>query len=191
TFSKVLSYFTALASWFLLGLSLLMPVIIQSNLFGDFHLISPDYWGGLSVIPLVLTGYFFYGVYINFMVGPVLTKKTRVLMWITLLGAIVSITTNLALVPKMGIVGAGWAVALSYASMATALFLFSRKVYPISYEYKKLAAIALVCLATAILSYCAGKHYPAYSLHTKCTLLTLYPLWMCLILKTKKKKFLP
>lgn len=187
TFSKVLSYFSALASWFLLGLSLLMPVIIQSNLFGDFHLISPDYWGGLSVIPLVLTGYFFYGLYINFMVGPVLTKKTRVLMWITLLGAAVSISTNLALVPKMGIVGAGWAVALSYASMAAVLFIFTHKVYPIAYEYKKLASIAFVCVATAVLSYYAGKHYPAYSLHAKCSLLTLYPLCMWLILKTKNK----
>ena len=187
TFSKVLSYFSALASWFLLGLSLLMPVIIQSNLFGDFHLISPNYWGGLSVIPLVLTGYFFYGLYINFMVGPVLTKKTRVLMWITLLGAAVSISTNLALVPKMGIVGTGWAVALSYASMAAALFIFTHKVYPIAYEYKKLASIAFVCVATALLSYYAGKHYPAYSLHAKCSLLTLYPLCMWLILKTKNK----
>ena len=108
-------------------------------------------------------------------------------MWITLLGAAVSISTNLALVPKMGIVGAGWAVTLSYASMAAALFIFTHKVYPIAYEYKKLASIAFVCVATAVLSYYAGKHYPAYSLHAKCILLTLYPLCMWLILKTKNK----
>lgn len=75
TFSRVLSYFCALGTWFWLGLSLLMPDIIQSNLFGSFHLISPAYWDGLNIIPLVLTGYFFYGMYINFMVGPVITKK--------------------------------------------------------------------------------------------------------------------
>ena len=186
TFAKVLSAFFALGSWFLLGLSLLMPPIIQSDLFGNFHIISPAYWGGLSVIPLVLTGYFFYGLYINFMVGPVLTKKTRILMWITLLGAAVSITTNLSLVPHIGITGAGWAVALSYAAMAGALFCFTQKVYPVAYEYKKLGAMALVCVATAGVSYACSGCSGWTPLGVKILLLTLYPLWMFLILRGQK-----
>lgn len=184
TFSRVLSYFCALGTWFWLGLSLLMPDIIQSNLFGSFHLISPAYWDGLNIIPLVLTGYFFYGMYINFMVGPVITKKTRVLMWITLLGAAVSITTNLALVPHIGITGAGWAVALSYAAMAAALFTFTQKVYPIRYEYKKLAAIALCCVAVAAGVYCAQGHLSYGALiGLKIALLTVYPGLMWTIVK--------
>ena len=184
TFSRVLSYFCALGTWFWLGLSLLMPDIIQSNLFGSFHLISPAYWDGLNIIPLVLTGYFFYGMYINFMVGPVITKKTRVLMWITLLGAAVSITTNLALVPHIGITGAGWAVALSYAAMAAALFTFTQKVYPIRYEYKKLAAIALCCVAVAAGVYCAQGHLSYGALiGLKIALLTVYPGLMWAIVK--------
>ena len=143
TFARVFSFFFALGSWFLLGLSFLMPVIIRSNLFGKFHLIGPAYWGGLNIIPLVLTGYFCYGLYVNFMVGPVITKKTRVLLWITLLGAAVSITANLTLVPLIGITGAGWAVALSYGAMALALFGFTQKNYPIPYEYKKIALIGV------------------------------------------------
>lgn len=187
TFARVLSCFTALATWFLLGLSLLMPVIIQSNLFGNFHLISPDYWGGLPIIPFVLTGYFFYGLYINFMVGPVLTKKTRVLMWITLLGAAVSISINLILVPYMGIMGAGWAVMLSYGAMACALFWFTQKVYPIRYEYGKLVRILFACASTAFICRCAGQFGFATHLGTKLVLLTLYPLWMWLIIKPTKQ----
>ena len=181
TFSRVFSFFVALAGWVLLGLILLMPAIIQSNLFGNFHLISPAYWEGLSVIPLVLTGYFFYGLYVNFMIGPVLTKKTHVLLWITLLGAIVSITTNLTLVPHMGILGAGWAVALSYMSMAIALFCFTHRVYPIAYEYKKLAALLL--LITGILGINCGFHA---GIRIKILLLTLYPVFMALILRRTK-----
>lgn len=178
TFARVLSYFVALASWVLLGLIFLMPNIIQSNLFGNFHLIAPAYWGGLSVIPLVLTGYFFYGLYVNFMVGPVLTKKTRVLLWITLLGAAVSITTNLTLVPRLGILGAGWAVALSYASMAGALFTFTHKVYPIPYEYKKLALMGLFLLLIVGICHALGQ-----GLAIKIILLTLYPVLMAVLLK--------
>ncbi|MBR4682610.1 MAG: oligosaccharide flippase family protein [Elusimicrobiaceae bacterium] len=182
TFARVFTYFVALAGWVLLGLMFLMPDIIQSNLFGNFHLIAPAYWGGLSVIPLVLTGYFCYGLYVNFMIGPVLTKKTRVLLWITLLGAAVSITTNLTLVPHIGILGAGWAVALSYASMATALFCFTRRVYPIPYEYKKLAALLLLGAATILLNKFFGS-----GIGTKIILLTLYPVCGGLILRTSSR----
>lgn len=99
-------------------------------------------------------------------------------MWITLLGAAASITTNLTLVPHIGILGAGWAVAISYAVMAAALFTFTQKVYPIPYEYKKLAVMLLVCLATVgIARYFNGAVW------TKITLLTLYPGWMYLFLR--------
>ncbi len=186
TFAQVLTCFAALGTWFLLGLSFLMPVIIQSNLLGNFHLISQNYWSGLHVIPCILTGYFFYGLYINFMVGPVMTKKTRILLWITLLGAATSITTNLTLVPHIGILGAGWAVTLSYGAMALALFCFTQKHYTLPYEYKKLAAIAFVCIATALLSYVGGKYAPMWSLLFKVCLLTVYPFIMLLVVKKPK-----
>ena len=183
TFARVLTCFVALGSWFLLGLSFLMPPIIQSNLFGSFHLISPTYWSGLHVIPCVLTGYFFYGLYVNFMVGPVMTKKTKVLLWITLLGALTSITTNLTLVPHLGILGAGWAVALSYGAMALALFRFTQKNYPIPYELSKLAFLAVVCVGTALLVHVVGKYAPQGVLLAKIGLLSIYPLWMWLAVK--------
>lgn len=179
TFARVLTCFAALGSWFLLGLSFLMPPIIQNNLFGHFHLIAPAYWGGLNIIPLVLTGYFCYGLYINFMVGPVLTKKTRILVWITLLGSIVSISTNLILVPRIGILGAGWAVALSYAAMAFALWRFTQQNYTIPYEYKKLALIGLLCAGSAFTLYLLKGQTAPVILTVKIILLTLYPacLW--------------
>ena len=180
TFARVFSFFVAIAGWVLLGLIFLMPDIIQSNLFGNFHLIAPAYWSGLSVIPLVLSGYFCYGLYVNFMIGPVLTKKTRVLLWITLLGALVSISTNLTLVPHIGILGAGWAVALSYGAMALALFCFTRRVYPIPYEYKKLAALVVLGTATVVLCKAFGG-----GLAVKIILLSIYPAIMALILRRK------
>lgn len=183
TFARVLTCFAALGTWFLLGLSFLMPPIIQSNLLGNFHLISPNYWSGMNVIPCVLTGYFFYGLYVNFMVGPVMTKKTRVLLWITLLGAATSITTNLTLVPHIGILGAGWAVALSYGAMALSLWRFTQKHYTVPYEYGKLAGIAITCVGAALVTYFTGKQFPTSALSIKICLLCAYPLAMVLFIK--------
>lgn len=183
TFARVLTCFAAVGTWFLLGLSFLMPPIIQSNIFGNFHLISPTYWGGLNIIPWVLTGYFFYGLYVNFMVGPVMTKKTRILLWITLLGAITSITTNLTLVPHLGILGAGCAVTFSYGAMAFALWRFTQRNYTIPYEYKKLITIALTCTITSLIVYISSKQGNISLLTIKIGLLTAYPIAMGLVIR--------
>lgn len=188
-FARVLTCFTAFSAWVLLGLAFLMPDIIKSNLFGSFHLIAPQYWQGLNVIPLVLTGYFFYGLYINFMVGPVITKRTRVLMWITLAGAATSIAVNLLTVPRMGIIGAGWAVAASYFVMACCLFVFTQKVYGVPYEYGRLALLATLTLGAAAWVYAAGAHFsPRHLLTLKIILLGVYPLLAGLIVLFGKIK---
>ena len=112
-----------------------------------------------------------------------MTKKTRILLWITLLGAAVSITTNLVLVPHIGILGAGWAVALSYGGMAFALFKFTQKHYTLPYQYKKLAGLAIACVLTACVAYVTGKQFPASVLIIKVLLLTVYPLWMWFVIR--------
>ena len=180
-FSQIFTYFTAITTWIFLGLTFLMPVIIKTPIFGH-HLIAPAYWPGLKIIPLILGGYLFYGFYINFMVAPVLTKKTRVLMWITLLGAVSSILTNLTLVPLVGIIGAGWAIFISYIVMALSLFIFLQKKYPINYEYKKIGFIFGIVLIWL------GLNSLIESFAGQIILLIVYPLIISFVLD--KNKFL-
>ncbi|MDR0953665.1 MAG: oligosaccharide flippase family protein [Elusimicrobiota bacterium] len=191
-FAKILTYFTALATWIFLGLTMLMPTIIKTKFFG-VHLIHPNYWGGMGIIPLVLAGYLFYGFYINFMVAPVLTKKTRVLMWITLLGALSSIVVNIILVPSIGIIGAGWAILTSYIVMAASLFIFLERNYPIIYEYRKLTLMAAATILMLLLNLYFGgvDSVGNTALLIKIAALAIYPLAMCLIIKdtTAHKKF--
>ena len=187
TFEEIFTWAFALLGWVFLGLSLLMPLIIQTNVFG-LNLINRAYWGGLKIIPLVVGGYFFYGCYINFMVAPVLTKKTTVLMKITLLGAATSILVNILLVPHIGIIGAGWAIFISYFVMAFCLFIFGQKNYKIDYEYKKIFLMALlICLL-----FFTGNYFgslPTYKSYvSKIILLCLYPLIIFLILQGKRPK---
>lgn len=169
-FAQIFTYFTAITTWIFLGLTFLMPVIIKTPVF-NHHLIAPAYWEGLKIIPLVLGGYLFYGFYINFMVAPVLTKKTRVLMWITLLGAASSILTNFTLVPLAGIVGAGWAIFVSYFVMAASLFWFLQKNYPINYEYKKLGFMGFTVIIFLMLNALLKN-----ALTAQLILLIIYPL---------------
>ena len=172
-FAHVLTYFTALATWALLILAFFTPALIQTPIAGKYF-IHPDYWGGMDIIPLVLAGYLFYGFYINFMVAPVLTKRTRVLMWVTLAGAAASVAANLLLVPRVGITGAGWAILISFIVMAGGLFIFLQKTYPIKYEYGKLALI-LICAAAA---YTTAQTLPAQA-----AAVVIYPAIMWFIIR--------
>lgn len=187
TFAEIFTWSFALLGWAFLGLSLLMPLIIQTNIFG-LNLINRAYWGGLKIIPFVVGGYFFYGCYINFMVAPVLTKKTTVLMKITLLGAAVSILVNILVVPRIGILGAGWAILASYFVMALSLYIFGQKNYKIDYEYKKIFLIALLIIA----GFSVGQYFDNFDMAknyiAKIILLCLYPLIIFTVLRGQKPK---
>ncbi len=187
TFAEIFTWSFALLGWAFLGLSLLMPLIIQTNIFG-LNLINRAYWGGLKIIPFVVGGYFFYGCYINFMVAPVLTKKTTVLMKITLLGAAVSILVNILVVPRIGILGAGWAILASYFIMALSLYIFGQKNYKIDYEYKKIFLIASLIIA----GFFVGQYFDNFDMAknyiAKIILLFLYPLIIFTILRGQKPK---
>lgn len=175
-FSQIFTYFMAITTWIFLGLTFLMPVIIKTPIF-NHYLIAPAYWEGIKIIPLVLGGYLFYGFYINFMIAPVLTKRTRVLMWITLLGAASSILTNFTLVPMVGIIGAGWAIFVSYIVMAVSLFIFLQRNYPLKYEYKKIAFITGV-----VLVFLALNNLFKNALNAQIILLIIYPLTISFVL---------
>lgn len=181
-FSQIFTYFMAITTWLFLGLTFLMPVIIKTPIF-NHYLIAPAYWEGIKIIPLVLGGYLFYGFYINFMIAPVLTKRTRVLMWITLLGAASSILTNFTLVPMVGIIGAGWAIFVSYIVMAVSLFIFLQRNYPLKYEYKKIAFITGV-----VLVFLALNNLFKNALNAQIILLIIYPFIISLVLE--KNNFL-
>lgn len=181
-FAEIFTFFTAFSTWVFAGLIMLIPALIKSKFLG-FHLIHPNYWSGMNIIPLVLGGYLFYGFYINFMVAPVLTKRTRVLMWITLLGAVASIITNIILVPRIGIVGAGWAIFISYVLMAGSLFIFLQRNYPIRYEYKKLSLIASATILMVMVNMLLGGGITFKIILIKIIFLAIYPAAMYFIIK--------
>lgn len=158
-FGRVLTLFLAGAGWLALGLALFLPDLIKVSINGK-HLIDPRYWAGIPVIPVILAAYVLHGLYINFLASVTISKRTDLLVWVTLLGAGVNIGSNLLLIPKIGMVGAAWATFLSYGVMAGALFGIGRRVYPIPYEYKKLAIVSGSLLGGCLIAF-SGWRIPA------------------------------
>jgi O-antigen/teichoic acid export membrane protein len=109
-------------------------------------LIGEKYWSGVGIVPIILLGYLFHGIYVNFQAGIYIKEKTKFFPYITFSGAIVNLVINILFIPKYGIWGAAFATLFSYLTMALIAFIFSNKTYPIIYEYKKITSIFVLII---------------------------------------------
>lgn len=141
-FAKILTYFTFFSSILILLVSLYIDDLVKFRVLGRF-IINPAYWSGLGIVPIVLLGYLFNGIFVNLMAGIYIEKRTSHLPYITGIGAAVNVIANLLLIPRFGMFGAAWATFFAYASMALAIYIVSQKYYPVQYELGRLLKIGI------------------------------------------------
>ncbi len=157
-FALVLTVFAGVAGGLLLLVSFFVGDIARIPL-GGRTIINAQYWGGLTIVPIVLAAYIFNGFYTNFIAGIYIEKRTRLLPIVTGIGAAVNIAANFAFIPVWGIAGAAWATFIAYAVMALALYLITRRIYEVPYEWGRIALIlgaTGVCFTAAALTATAG-----------------------------------
>jgi len=150
-FARVLTYFSAFMTCVFLVLTFFIGDIVRIRVFGR-TIIHPDYWGGLSIVPVVLIAYMFLGIYNNLIAGVYIQKKTQHLPAITLIGALVNIVANFLLIPSMGMMGGAIATLLAYAAMAGALYRSVQSYYPVPYEWGRIAKVASSAAIALVLS---------------------------------------
>ncbi|HHJ52024.1 MAG TPA: hypothetical protein ENJ89_02410, partial [Caldithrix abyssi] len=142
-YARVMTYFTLMAAWLVAIGSYSLDYVVKMPLFGSRTLMGSSYWGGVEIIPLILTGYLFYGLYVNLTAGIYIRKKTGWMVLFTGIAALVNVGSNFYLMPHYGIIGAAVATLLSYFVMALSIFLAVRKIYPVRYEYGRIGFILL------------------------------------------------
>lgn len=148
TFSQTFNAFNVAAAAIFLGVGLFAQQIVSIRIpVLDFTLVDQKYWMGLQVVPLLLTAYWFQGWYINFSAGIFISESTRSLAGITLTGALITVISNIILVPQFGMMGAAAATLISYGSMAILLFYFSTRAYAVPYNLFRGSGIIGLCLA--------------------------------------------
>jgi O-antigen/teichoic acid export membrane protein len=152
-FSKVLTYFTLASALILVILSLFINDIVAIPILHGRTLIDSDYWGGLSIVPIILFGYLFNGLYVIFTAGIYIEEKSMYIPLITGIGAAVNIGVNFLLIPVWGIMGAAYATLAAYLVMAVGLYIVTQKFYKIEYEIAKLTKIFFAIVVVGIIYY--------------------------------------
>jgi O-antigen/teichoic acid export membrane protein len=152
-FARVLTYFCLAGATILVVLSLFLGDIVTAPIIGGYPILARPYWVGLGVVPPILLGYFFLGIYNNLMAGVYIEKKTAVLPLVTFAGAGVNIAANYALIPRFGLMGGAYALLTAYLVMAAMMYLITRRFYPLPIEWGRVGKIALPTAAVLALAW--------------------------------------
>jgi O-antigen/teichoic acid export membrane protein len=144
-FSRVLTALMLLCAAVFLGVSVLLPSLVQIP--SVYHYVKPAYWLGLPIVPVILLGYVFSGMYAVVTAGLYIERRTAVLPWIAGAGAALNIAMCIVAESRWGMVGVAWATPASYALMAALGAWQSNRVFPVPFEWGRLAHLAAIVAA--------------------------------------------
>ena len=173
-FARVMTYFMLLGSAIVLGVSFFIDDAATVPLLHGRSLIGRGYWSGLPIVPVVLFGYLWTGVSTILNAGLLIEKRTGHLALVTGIGAAVNVAANLLLIPPYGLMGAAYAMLAAYLVMALLYWILSQRIYPVAWEYARLARIILALAAVAALWYLPIKPAVLPQLAWEAVLLVLY-----------------
>jgi len=136
TYAIIMDYFIILMCFAVVAL-LANIDIIKYFIEGNNAEQQTLYWSGLKVVPVLLVGYIFLGIYMNLSIWYKLSDQTRYGLYISGVGAIITIVLNLVFIPKYSYIASAWITLLAYFVMIVLSYFLGQKNYPIPYHIKK------------------------------------------------------
>jgi O-antigen/teichoic acid export membrane protein len=149
TYSFVLTYLLYVCSWLSLALGVLAPWLV--------HVLAPkpEFRRAAEAVGLLAFASSAYAGYTVLAIGSGRARKTQLNWVISAAAAAVNIALNFALIPPYGMIGAAISTAASYVVLFAGMTLYSQHVYPVAYQWRRLAtavgaAVALTVLGRAL-----------------------------------------
>lgn len=147
TYAQILTYFV------IFGCLIMVVLISFIDVFKELLIRNEDYWITISIVPIILLANLFLGIYHNLSIWYKLTDKTRMGMYISIFGAIITIVFNYALIPIIGFIAAAWATLAAYGCMMVISYFLGKKYYPVPYNLKKVSFYLLISIGISAISF--------------------------------------
>lgn len=179
TYALIMKYFVIAGSF------MLVFIISYLDVFKIALVKDQSYWKAIDIVPIVLLANLFLGIYFNLAIWYKLTDKTRYGMYLSIIGAIITIVFNLLMIEKIGFIAAAWATLAAYGTMMLLSFILGQKHYPVPYNLKQILSYLSLAI---VLSFVALKTNSNYYLNTLIVLVFLSII--VVIEKTEIKKLL-
>jgi len=139
-YSRVLTGLMLVCATVFLAIAVLLPLAAAIPAIHQY--VKPHYWLGLPIVPVILLGYVFSGVYSVVTAGLYIERQTNTLARIAGAGAALNIAVCIVAAPRWGMSAVAWATPASYALMATLGAWQANRVYPVPFEWRRLGQVA-------------------------------------------------
>ena len=147
TFAEVTKYFVIIGS--LMTLCIVVFVDVLKVILID----NSEYWPAIKVVPLIVLANFFLGIYTNLSVWYKLIDKTKMGMYISIVGALITLLLNFLLIPIWSYMGSAVATIMAYGAMMIISYYLGNKYYPIPYDLKKIGSYLGLSIVLSGLSF--------------------------------------
>lgn len=146
TYAIILRYFVVVLSVLFLGLVANIEIL-------KHFINNKSYWVGLPAVPYLLFGYVCLGIYSNLSIWYRLSDQTKFGLYISLVGAVITIVFNFVLIPRFSYMGSAWVSMIAYFVMMVISYILGQKYYPIPYELKRISAYLVLSVVLVVLSF--------------------------------------
>jgi len=136
-YAFVATYYLAVTGWLVAGLLLLGRWFTRL-------LTHPQYYDAYTALPWLALGWALYGLYVIFVVIAGRAQVTVRNFPAAAIGLAFNVLLLVALTPSLGIAGAGLALTGAYVAMLIAMRLLTRRLFPVAFEWRRIAQLALV-----------------------------------------------
>lgn len=136
-YGLVTTYYVLFSGWLIAGMTLESRWLLEL-------LTTSRYHSAYRAIPWVTLGWAMYGLWVVFLVIAGRARVTTRNFLAALCGVAVNIGLLFALVGPLGIAGAGIALCGAYLAMLSAMYLLTRELLAVRFEWRRLAQIVVV-----------------------------------------------
>ena len=138
SYRQAMNWFVAFGLVIFLGVMFYLPVLR--------YFISPRYFEGLKVVPIIMMAELFAGIFFNLSLWYKLSDRTIWGTWFSLMGLGVTVLLNVLFVPHFGYMACAWAALGCYGFMMVASWAVGNRKYPIGYDLKLLGLYFLAAM---------------------------------------------
>ncbi len=149
TYSFVLTYLLAVASWAALALGALAPWWTEL-------LTDPRYQRAEKGIALLAFAGAVYAGYTVLAIGSGRARRTQLNWVVSGAGAAVNVGLNFWLVPRYGMVGAAVSTVAAYLVLFGGMTIYAQHVYPVAYQWRRVATVVLAAVGLTVAARSAG-----------------------------------
>jgi O-antigen/teichoic acid export membrane protein len=142
-YGLVTTYYVLVSGWVVAGLALLGRWVIRL-------LTTHAFFDAYRALPWVSLGWAMYGLWVVFLVVSGRAKATTRNFPAALAGLVANVVLLVLLVPSLGIAGAGIALCGAYLVMLSVMYVLTRRLFRVAFEWRRLAQLVVVMGVVAV-----------------------------------------